>query len=596
MKLKKVINVLTAVCAVTAMGASVIACGNDPPVDEGTAVVGDMTSAYNVPQDYCRTYYEVFVRSFADGDGDGIGDLRGLIDNLDYLNDGDDSTDTDLGINGIWMMPINQSPSYHKYDVSDYYDIDDEYGTLDDFKELAEECEKRDIWLQMDLVLNHTSSQHPWFKDAVIAAQMGKDVDTDPDMSKYCFVRAEKQPVGPDKAKWQKVSNTEDYYYLCNFDTGMPDLNLQNLEVRSEIQKIVKYWLELGVKSFRLDAVPWACAYNTNYSEANKEYWTWFNDYCDEIGAEIAQTQGWANDGIQRYCYNVGEVWAGNSIVIDFYETGMSNFNYGSGNSATSGFMGAANGKISVENFLRRLQDTQRQILDFESCALLSNFLSNHDNNRSAGALESETNIKKAAGLYLLSPGNPYIYYGEEIGALGSSATKDENKRLAFNWGDPRKQTENPAGADYKGEQRYGTVKSQTSDENSILSYYRQAIKLRNRFPEIGRGVLTTYAVDGSGKLKPSDDVRAANGLAITDSLSSVNALNKSIAAYKLTYGDSDVVIVQNLGEEAASFNADILDGYKVVGELKADGGSVAFMSKSHNVKLSAGTVAILKK
>ncbi|MDE7406359.1 MAG: alpha-amylase [Clostridiales bacterium] len=593
MKAKKILSAISAVvlgCSSAFMSA---ACGGGGEKPDNSNVVGDMTSAYNVPQDYCRTYYEVFVRSFADGDDDGIGDFRGLIDNLDYLNDGDEETDTDLGINGIWMMPINQSPSYHKYDVEDYYDVDDEYGTLDDFKELVEECEKRDIWLQMDLVLNHTSNRHEWFEAALEAARRGNDVNTDPDLSKYCFVRAAEKPVGPGEAKWQKVSDTADYYYLCNFSTDMPDLNLKNQEVRDEIKNIVDYWLDLGIKSFRLDAVPWACAYTTSYNEDNREFWTWFNNYCHAKGAEVAAANGWADDNIKRYCYNVGEVWSGTSTVINYYNTGMSNFNYGLGASATDGFMGAARGVMSTEALMCSLQSIQSQVLEKNDYALLSNFLSNHDNNRSGGTLANDVNIKKAAGLYLLAPGNPYIYYGEEIGAFGSG--KDENKRLAFNWGDWSKQTTDPDDANYSQAQRYGTVKRQTKDENSILSYYRQAIKLRNRFPEIGRGVITPYALDKKGKLTVSSELRAANDLKATDSVTPINELNKNIAAYKLTYGDSDVVIVQNLWDKSVTIKADVLKGYKIVGELKANGGSTRF-SKSNSLILDAATVVVLKK
>jgi 1,4-alpha-glucan branching enzyme len=115
----------------------------------------------NIIEDNYRTYYEVFLYSFYDSDGDGIGDIKGLIEQLDYINDGDPDTDTDLGFNGIWLMPIMPSNTYHKYDVKDYYDIDPEYGTLSDFKRLVDECNKRGIKLIIDLVLNHSSQLHP---------------------------------------------------------------------------------------------------------------------------------------------------------------------------------------------------------------------------------------------------------------------------------------------------------------------------------------------------------------------------------------------------------------------------------------------------
>ena len=122
------------------------------------------TAEENVIDDNYRTYYEVFVYSFYDSDGDGIGDLKGLTENLDYINDGDPATDTDLGCNGIWLMPVMPSTTYHKYDVTDYEAIDPEYGTMDDFTTLVDECHKRGINVIIDFVMNHTSSQHEWFQ------------------------------------------------------------------------------------------------------------------------------------------------------------------------------------------------------------------------------------------------------------------------------------------------------------------------------------------------------------------------------------------------------------------------------------------------
>src|SRR5574341_55506 len=109
-----------------------------------------------------RVFYEVFVRSFYDSDGDGIGDLQGLISKLDYLNDGDPSTTTDLGVTGLWLMPVMQSPSYHGYDASDYYQIEADYGTNEDFQQLMDEAHRRGMVVIVDMMLNHTSSVHPW--------------------------------------------------------------------------------------------------------------------------------------------------------------------------------------------------------------------------------------------------------------------------------------------------------------------------------------------------------------------------------------------------------------------------------------------------
>ncbi len=570
MRIKKILAAVASCSLATASAFAAVGCGGKTEIT--------LPSEYDIPQDYCRTYYEVFVRSFADGNGDGVGDLRGLIDNLDYLNDGDDKTDADLGINGIWMMPINRSPSYHKYDVSDYYKIDDEYGTLADFDELVEECEKRDIWLQMDLVLNHTATDHIWFKQAVHDAQLGIEPEDSEAMQRYSFVHGE-QPYG----KWYKVPETQDFWYLGNFSEGMPDVNLKNESVRAEIENIVDFWLNRGIRSFRLDAVPWACADSVVYNDDNGEFWSWFNKICNDKGKAV---YGEKTPNLTQYCYNVGEVWASQSVISDFYGTGMSNFNYAMGGSPNGIFSTVANGTENngASQLVTWLCDVQS---DFGSkspdYSLLSNFLSNHDNDRSAGYFGYEpAKIKTAAALYLLAPGNPYIYYGEEIGAAGSG--EDPNKRLPFNWGDDRKQLEKPSGANYTGEQKLGTWKEQTVDPDSILSFYRNAIKIRNAFPEIGRGTATAYAVDKSGNIVKRENGKLPDG----------GKHNKEVAAFTLEWNGKKVLIVHNVGDKKVKLN--VTDGGATLGGVLVAGDKGgASLSDSGKLTMSGLTSAVIK-
>lgn len=582
MKLKKLLAGTAAVCLATSMSLCAVGCGDEPVVN----ATPKNTDEYIIPQDYCRTYYEVFVRSFADSNGDKIGDLRGLANNLDYLNDGDDSTTTDLGINGIWMMPINMSPSYHKYDVSDYYSIDDEYGTMEDFDYLVSECNKRDIWLQMDLVLNHTSTEHPWFKAAVEQAQKNGNVNVGA-MTRYSFVKSDQKPS--EAGKWHKVNGTSNYWYLGNFSPSMPDVNLASASVREEITKIVDFWLEKGIRSFRLDAVPWACANSVSYTTENEEFWTWFNEYCNQKGAEVFGKEG---DGINAYCYNVGEVWGATPTVNEFFKTKMSNFNYGFGEKGRDGFAGIVNDFRTASQTMESLANIQQTVLGYDENALLSNFLTNHDNDRSAEAMfgGEAKKIKMGAALYLLAPGNPYIYYGEEIGAIGSG--NDESKRLAFNWGDKRT-VNSPYGADTSIKQRLGSVKSQTNDANSILTYYRNAIKIRNRFPEIGRGLMKAYGITKAGELADISIVREQMG--DQPLFSKVNILNETIAAYTLTWNDREVLIVHNVGASTANIKlpASTLGEREIVATLKAKGGNVTL--KGDALSLASGTVAVLK-
>ena len=195
---------------------------------------------YTVPDDNYRTWYEVFVYSFCDSNGDGIGDLKGLQSKLDYLQA--------LGITGLWLMPVHPSTTYHKYNVSDYYAIDPAYGTMEDMDSLLAECEKRNIRVILDLVVNHTGYDHPWFTEAAnylktLPAGKTPDSSVCPYVDYYFF----NQNAG------QKLNGTT-YYYEGMFSPDMPDLNLDNPQVRAEIEKIMKFWLDKGVAGFRLDA------------------------------------------------------------------------------------------------------------------------------------------------------------------------------------------------------------------------------------------------------------------------------------------------------------------------------------------------------
>ena len=193
--------------------------------------------------------YEIFVQSFADSNGDGIGDINGMTSKLDYLQN--------LGVEGIWLMPINPSPSYHKYDVADYYNVHPDYGTLDDFKNFVKEAHKRNIKVIIDMVLNHCGRTNRWFQEAL----------KDPN-SKYWdyFVwthkndpqtKVEGKIISGDSSnsrRWVKVDGS-DYLYYAYFGGSMPDLNYDNPKLREEVFKIGKFWLgEVGIDGFRLDA------------------------------------------------------------------------------------------------------------------------------------------------------------------------------------------------------------------------------------------------------------------------------------------------------------------------------------------------------
>lgn len=420
------------------------------------------SSRSEVPDDKYRTYYEVFVRSFYDGDGDGIGDLQGLTQKLDYIED--------LGFNGIWLMPIMPSPTYHKYDVTDYYTIDPEYGTLEDFQTFLEACEERGINVIIDLVFNHTSSEHPWFQEAY-AYMQGVEDNEEPDASECPYVdyyHFQKEPA----SGYSVVEGTE-WYYESRFYYGMPDLNLQNEAVRAEIEEISKYWLDMGVDGFRLDA---AKEYETGNAGANIEILSWYSDF----------VKGYKPDA-----YLVAEVWDTLDTVTAYYASGIDSiFNYPFGNydgTLVATVKKAGDGQ-SGASFAKSLEEVEDMFKAQNPDMIDAPFLSNHDTGRIAGFLApSEDKVKLGGAINLLMSGSTFVYYGEEIGMKGAGA--DENKRAPMRWTvDDGEGMTNPPPNMEKVVQKYGTLEEQKESTDSIYQYYKNAIAIRNTYPEIARG------------------------------------------------------------------------------------------------------------
>jgi len=419
--------------------------------------------------DNYRTFYEIFVGAFSDSNKDGIGDLRGLINRLDYLNNGRSDSGESLGIEGIWLMPIMPSPSYHKYDVIDYYSIDPQYGTIADFDELLTECKKRGIIVIIDLVLNHTSEHNQWFINAKSAVKAGNF--DDPYINYYAL--ATKRISGRTWYEFEKSPDGIQFFYEGNFDSSMPELNLDNPDVRREIADIVKFWLDRGAGGFRLDAVLYAYL---GEHHNNIAFLKWFNEECQKIKPDV---------------YIVAENWSGISYIQDYYEA-VNCFDFGM-SGASGEVYNTVQGMRSVTEFARRLADYQRRVLEKNPNAVLNPFIANHDMDRAAGFLSvDDYRMHMAANIYILSSGSPFIYYGEEIGMKGSrgSANTDANRRLAMLWGD-NDTVSDPQGASYsRSNQTNGTVKSQLPKKDSLLTHYKKLIRLRNANPEIARGTV----------------------------------------------------------------------------------------------------------
>jgi len=399
--------------------------------------------------------YEIFVRSFADSNGDGIGDLNGITAQLDYLKD--------LGVGGIWLMPIMPSPTYHKYDVTDYKAIDPEYGTEADFKKLVTEAHKRDIKILVDLILNHTGSDHPWFKEAI-------KEKNNPYRNYYVWAKKDsirqqisKKTTSLDSdniTQWHPVSgDTLSEHYYGFFWGGMPDLNFDNAKVKEEFVAIGKYWLaDMNVDGFRLDAAKHI--YPTDRAEDNHAFWIWFRQEMQKIKPEV---------------YLVGEVWSGAEDVAPYLKGLPALFNFDLGYSITS-VVRAGQDTIDLIN-------KYKEIIDFYSKStseyIDATFLKNHDQNRILSELDNNVNkARVAAGILLTLPGTPYIYYGEEIGMLG--VKPDEYIREPFLWDSNDKKQTSWEVPKYSTLETVVPLSRQKEDPNSLYNFYRKFIGYRN--------------------------------------------------------------------------------------------------------------------
>lgn len=413
--------------------------------------------------DNTRNYYEIFVYSFYDSDGDGIGDLNGVTKKLDYIQD--------MGFNGIWLMPIMPSPTYHKYDTTDYCNIDEQYGTLDDFKKLLEECHKRDIHVIIDFMMNHTSTQHSWFQSATKYLE-GLKKNEKPS-KKACPYYAYYNFVPKNQVKEQtyyQVGST-DWYYEGQFWEGMPDLNLKNKTVQKELEKAAKFWLDLGVDGFRLDGVK----YFTNGEESNIKILRWFNDYIKSQ---------------KKDAYIVSEVWDNYNVAAEYLKSGIDStfdFSFGQSTGVIVSMVRESQSKDVGQSFANAMLNIQDMTKEANPKATVAEFLTNHDTGRMANILVSEEKIKMAYALELFMSGNAFVYYGEEIALTG--AGKDENFRSPMYWSatDQTGITDGPEDMD-EIENRFPSVEEQQADENSILNFIKRCLRLRNENPEIARG------------------------------------------------------------------------------------------------------------
>ncbi len=404
-------------------------------------------------------FYELFVRSFNDSDGDGIGDFQGIIERLDYLNDGDPDTKSDLGITAIWLMPMLESPSYHGYDVTDYYSIEPDYGSMEDFEEFLAEAHSRGIKVIIDLVLNHSSSQHPWFTQSASSTN---------DFREW-YVWSDTNP-GFDGPWGQNVwhANGGDYFYGL-FWGGMPDLNYEHPPVKEEMFNVADFWLDKGVDGYRLDAIKYliedgSILENTQGTISLLEE---FNDVYKSNNADM---------------FTIGEVWSNTESIIPYVQNDRLDvcFEFELANE----ILNAVNSGNPTG-----IAEQMSQISSSYPALQYGTFLTNHDMNRVYNSLgSSDSRIKLAASIYLTLPGIPFIYYGEELNMIGTGA--HENIRRPMQWSNDQYAGFSSSNPWYGIGSNYMTnnVETMDADPSSILNHYKKLVHIRNENAPLRKG------------------------------------------------------------------------------------------------------------
>ena len=440
------------------------------PLDEkrNEAVINDAGKASDLNVGNANVFYQIFVGSFSDSNGDGTGDLRGIINRMDYLNDGDPNSGVSLGVEGIWLSPIFVSPTYHKYDTSDYYKIDPKFGTMEDLRELVKLCHERGVKIILDLVVNHTATGHPWFKAFVEAHKSGNTAD------KYYDYYSWAVNAG-NPGTWRNISGSADYYE-CNFSGEMPELNYDNEEVRSEMVALAKYYLDLGVDGFRFDAAKYIYY---GQESRNVAFWDWYMAELRKIKPDI---------------YTVAEVWDADGITIPYFSsTNCFNFSM----SQVSGKIAQTAKAGDVNALTAYVADYIAQIKAQNPDAFPVTFIANHDTDRAAGFLTvASGHAKMAANLSILMPGSSFIYYVEELYGM-LMANTDANRRLSMFWGDDDT-VKDPIGSTYDSARTNGSVAEQKANGDSLYNHYKKLIMIRKANPEIACGTYEPLTISGS--------------------------------------------------------------------------------------------------
>mgnify|MGYP000942594838 FL=1 len=512
--------------------------------------------------------YQIYPRSFYDSNNDGIGDLNGITAKLDYLKE--------LGITLIWVCPIFKSPmDDNGYDISDYYDVNPEFGTKEDLERLIAEAEKRGIKIILDLVINHTSDEHEWFLEAL--------KNPESKYRNYYIFKRGKNGLPPTNwrshfggSAWEKVEgeadeNGNEMYYLHLFTKKQPDLNWENPEVREELYKMVNYWLEKGIAGFRVDAI--------NSIKKDENYLDLPVDGADGLAYNVKYTLN--QPGIEEFLSELAKETFKKYNCMTVAETPMLEYERYNDFIGEDGFFSMifdfsyADLDMTKGGFYYSLRDIPTiELRDaiFESQLTQQKygwgapFLENHDLPRSLnkffGEKSNETNAKLLGNVFFFLRGTPFIYQGQEIGmdnfvrkdisefddiaskdqyqrALGEKFSTEEalyfvnkrsrdNSRTPMQWNESKNagfsENENvKSWIKLTGSQAVTNVKNQLNDENSIFAHYKKMIDLRQN------GKYSDCLIYGEFIPVPLE--------------------NKKIIAYVRKYGNQKILCISNFSE-----------------------------------------------
>lgn len=481
-----------------------------------------------------KVAYQIYPKSFYDTNGDGIGDLRGVIEKLDYLKD--------LGIDIIWLSPVYSSPFADQgYDISDYYGIDPKFGSLEDMQELIKKAKDRDIQIVMDLVVNHCSDEHEWFKEAC--------KDPDGRYGKFFYIYDSKDGTPPTNWRsyfggsvWDKLPGHDDKYYLHMFHKKQPDLNWENEELREEIYNMINWWFERGIAGFRIDAIinikkplP-LVSYEEDRDDGMSSPKTMLK-YAKGIGDMLLELK---ERTFSKYdAFTVGEVFdvegdeLSRFISDDGYFSTIFDFSTAILGQSPEGWIGRE--KVKAKEYIDTVFESQKAM---KNVGFLSNIIENHDEPRGVSHYLPDDDInntskKMLAMINIMLRGIPFIYQGQEIGMenmefesmeqIDDISTIDEyhvaldagysaedafktvikysrdNARTPMQWDS----TENAGFTKGKPwlvvNPKYEriNVAAQINDKNSVLSFYKELIKLRksNEYKDcLVYGVLEPYS------------------------------------------------------------------------------------------------------